>query len=154
MSKYNIEEIVLRPIIDYAYTKSKLDTPSVFCVLLNKLSNTNKIIDELNSVCRIKYAVTSHDDCIVFKPKFRRQIVREKPRPKIRYANSYVKKLLFDLGFDTYTYAHDEMATIYVSLRNPKNHKRLQQLGNVFKFEGFVSPLTQSAFDSIKQHKR
>ena len=46
MSKYNINDIVLRPIMDYVYTKSKLDSPNIFYVLLNKLNNNNKIIDD------------------------------------------------------------------------------------------------------------
>ena len=154
MSKYNIDDIVLRPIMDYVYTKSKLDSPNIFYVLLNKLNNNNKIIDELNSISEIKYMAMGYDDCIVFKPKFCKQIMRKKTQSKIKYANNYVKKLLFNLGFDTYSYAHDELATVYISLRNPKNYNRLQQLGNVFKFKYGTPVLTQSILDSIKQKKR
>ena len=95
-----------------------------------------------------------YDDCIVFKPKFCKQIMRKKTQSKIKYANNYVKKLLFNLGFDTYSYAHDELATVYISLRNPNNYNRLQQLGNVFKFKYGTPVLTQSILDSIKQKKR
>ena len=88
MSKYNIDDIVLRPIMDYVYTKSKLDSPNIFYVLLNKLNNNNKIIDELNSISEIKYMAMGYDDCIVFKPKFCKQIMRKKTQSKNTFTNN------------------------------------------------------------------
>jgi hypothetical protein len=43
---------------------------------------------------------------------------------------------------------------VYVSLRNPKNNKRMRQLGNVFKFDCSTHQLTQSVLDFVQQNQR
>jgi hypothetical protein len=74
---------------------------------------------------------------------------------KITYVRDYIKKLLIDLGFDTYIY-HDKnyCDNVYVSLRTPQNYTRIQQLGNVFKFDYDTPVLTQAALDSLKQKQK
>ena len=94
-------------------------------------------------------------DTITFKPKIRRNILRDKSYSKITYVRNYVKKLLIDLGFDTYTY-HDKnyCDNVYISLHNPKNKTRIQQLGNVFKFDYDTPVLTQTILDSLTENHK
>jgi hypothetical protein len=151
MSKYNIDELVYGRLFKDMHTKSNLKNPNFIYMLLNKICNTNKIIKEVNSICKIIFM----DDKIVFSPRYRRRILNEQSSEKVLYVRDYVRKLLHDLGFETYIY-HERCccSTIYLSLKKTQNKKRLQQLGNVFEFEYETPVLTQSILDSIKQNKR
>lgn len=151
MSKYNIDEMVCHSLFNYLHTKSKLNNPCFIYAIANKFGKNKKIIDELNATCHIVFT----NDTITFKPNIRREILRNQSRPKIKYVRNYVKKLLDDLGFDAFVYHNEKNSgSVYVSLQEPKNKQRLQQMGNVFKFYDVLPVLTQSVLDSIKQHKR
>ena len=151
MSKYNIDDMVYRSLFDYMYTKSKLNNPCFIYAIANKFGKNKKIIDELNAICHIVFA----KDTITFKPNIRRKILREKSYSKITYVRDYIKKLLLDLGFDAYTY-HDKKYcdSVYVSLRNTKNKTRIQQLGNVFKFDYDTPVLTQTILNSLTENHK
>lgn len=151
MSKYNIDEMVYTSLLNYKYTKSELKSPNLIYKLLNKVGKNKRIIDELHAICKVVFT----DNCLVFTPSIRRQILRDKSQSKIKYVRNYVKSLLDDLGFETFVYNNNrDCASVYVSLREPKNKQKLQQMGNVFKFKNASPVLTQSVLDSIKQHKR
>ncbi|MEE1030125.1 MAG: hypothetical protein UIC65_03810 [Alphaproteobacteria bacterium] len=151
MSKYNIDDIVCGSPFINDYTKSELTPPSAIREFVNKISNTNKIIDKINSVCKIVFL----GDVIVFTPRIRAKTSKKDLFQRMVYARDHIRKLLCDLGFDTYVYQDMRYcATVSLSLREPKNKQRLQQLGNVFKFMYKSPVLTQSILDSIKQHKR
>lgn len=149
MSKYNIDDIVRRTPLIGPHTKSELTSPNAIRTLINKITNTKKIVDEINSICKITFL--AEEDVIVFKPRF----LKGQCHANTIYGRDYVKKLLYDLGFDTYVF-HDirYCSTVSLSLRELKNKQRLQQLGNVFEFEYETPVLTQSILDSIKQNKR
>jgi hypothetical protein len=151
MSKYNIDEMVYSAYFDYKHVKSELSTPNCVRVIFNKLSSVNKKVEEVNAKCKIEFL----GDKIAFTPHYRRKIIRDNSHAKIVYVRDCIRKILLDLGFDTYVY-RDRMycGTIYVSLHEPKNKQRLQQLGNVFKFDCKTPVLTQTILDSIKQNKR
>lgn len=151
MSKYNIDDMVYVSLFDYAYTKSELKSPCFVYAILNKFGKNKKIIDKLNAICNISFS----GDAIVFEPNVRRQILRERSYSKMIYTRNYVKKLLADLGFETFVYHNNQdCASVYVSLHEPKNKQKLQQMGNVFKFDTSSPVLTQSVLDSIRQNKR
>ena len=81
--------------------------------------------------------------------------MRDKSYSKITYIRNHIKKMLYDLGFDTYTYQDKKHCDIvYISLRTPKNQTRIQQLGNVFKFDYDTPVLTQTILDSLKQQQK
>lgn len=147
MSKYNINDIVCRLPFARAYTKSELTTPNAIRQFINKISNTDKKIDEINSFCKIVFM----DNVIVFTPRLRSKASIS----EIIYARDYVRKMLNDLGFDTYIYHdHRYCSTVSLSLLSQQNKKRLQQLGNVFRFQYKTPVLTQSILDSVRQNKR
>ena len=151
MSKYNIDEMVYHSLFDYLHTKSKLNKPCFIYAIANKLGKNKKIIDELNAICHITFT----NDTITFKPKIRRSILRDKSYSKITYVRNHIKKMLYDLGFDTYTYQDKKHCDIVcISLRTPKNQTRIQQLGNVFKFDYDTPVLTQTILDSLKQQQK
>lgn len=151
MSKYNIDEMVYSSLFDYKHTKSELKSPNLIYRFLNKVGKNKQIIDKLHAICHVVFT----DSCLMFTPKIRRQILRDKSQSKIKYVRNYVKSLLDDLGFETFVYHNNQdCASVYVSLHEPKNKQKLQQLGNVFKFMYKSPVLTQSILDSIKQHKR
>ena len=151
MSKYNIDDMVYTSLFDYEYTKSELKSPNFIRAFLNKIGKNKQMIAELNAICNIKFS----DNTIVFEPKVRRHILREQSYSKMIYVRNYVKNILIGLGFAPHVY-HDKKVckAVYLSLREPKNKQRLQQLGNVFKFDYATPVLTQSILDSIKQNKR
>ena len=93
MSKYNIDEMVYYSLFNYFHTKSKLNNPCFIYAIANKFGKNKKIIDELNATCHIVFV----KDTITFKPKIRRNILRDKSYSKITYVRNYVKKL-FHLG--------------------------------------------------------
>lgn len=91
------------------------------------------------------------DNVIVFTPRLRSKASIS----EIIYARDYVRKMLNDLGFDTYIYHdHRYCSTVSLSLLSQLNKKRLQQLGNVFRFQYKTPVLTQSILDSVRQNKR
>ncbi len=151
MTKYNIDEMVYHSLFNYFHTKSKLNNPCFIYAIANKFGKNKKIIDELNAICHIVFT----KDTITFKPNIRRKILRDKSYSKITYVRNYVKKLLIDLGFDAYTY-HDKKYcdSVYVSLRNTKNKTRIQQLGNVFKFDYDTPVLTQTILNSLTENHK
>jgi hypothetical protein len=153
MSKYNIDDIVCVTPFTQACTQSKLTPPNAIRAFINKTSNVNKIVNEVNSICEITFLDT--EGIIVFKPKLRNRVLKPETVAKTIYARNYVKKLLTDLGFDTYVY-QDILycSTVSLSLHKPKNQQRLQQLGNVFRFMYKSPVLTQSILDSMTQKKR
>ena len=68
MSKYNIDDIVRRTPLIGPHTKSELTSPNAIRTLINKITNTKKIVDEINSICKITFL--AEEDVIVFKPRF------------------------------------------------------------------------------------
>ena len=147
MSKYNINDIVCRLPFAQVYTKSELTSPNAIRQFINQISNVNKKIDEINSLCKIVF----FDNVIVFTPRLRSKASIS----EIIYARDYIRKILSDLGFDTYIYHdHRYCSTVSLSLLSHKNQERLHQLGNVFKFQYKSPVLTQSILDSIRQNKR
>lgn len=155
MSKYNIDEMLCHSLFNYLHTKSKLNNPCFIYAIANKFGKNKKIIDELNATCHIVFT----NDTITFKPNIRREILRNQSRPKIKYVRNYVrnyvKKLLDDLGFDAFVYHNEQNSgSVYVSLRNTKNKTRIQQLGNVFKFDCDTPVLTQTILDSLTENHK
>ena len=151
MSKYNIDDMVYHVLFEYIYVTSTLKEPCFIYAIANKFGKNKQIIDELNATCRIIF----YNDTIMFTPHYRRKILRDKSYSKIKYVRGHIQGLLTHLGFDTHVFKDKNYCgTVYVSLRNPKNNKRMRQLGNVFKFDCSTHQLTQSVLDFMQQNKR
>ena len=88
MSKYNIDDIVCGSPFINDYTKSELTSPSAIREFVNKISNTNKIIDKINSVCKIVFL----GDVIVFTPRIRAKTSKKDLFQRMVYARDHIRK--------------------------------------------------------------
>ena len=149
MSKYNIDEMVYHSSPSVEYIKNELKTTDFIDQKAHKFAR--ETIDKISTMC----LVVLTDDTIVINPNIRQDILRKESYPKMIYARNYVRKMLYDLGVDTYVY-HDikYCDNVYVSLREPNNKQLLKHLENVLKFKYKTPVLTQSILDSMKQNRR
>ena len=149
MSKYNIDEMVYHSSPSVEYIKNELKTTDFIDQKAHKFAR--ETIDKISTMC----LVVLTDDAIVFNTNLRQDILRKESYPKMIYARNYVRKMLYDLGVDTYVY-HDikYCDNVYVPLREPNNKQLLKHLENVLKFKYETPVLTQSILDSMKQNRR